>query len=287
MTGYGMAEKKDKNYNLIVEIKSLNSKYFDISPKIDDAVNIFENEIIQLIKNKCERGKIYLNIEIVKTYNKSGQVKLNDKKFNYYMSQVDLLKNKVQTKQEISLVHMMKIPGIFIESDLFNKESSKKILISTVNEAIKDLLNHRMKEGLNIENDLIGKVKVLLKKINKIEKLSKPNIRLEAKKYNKKIDKIFNNIELDKDRVYQEIAILIEKKEIDEEIIRLKSHVDLLVSLINNKSNTGKKIGFILQEIHREINTIGSKTDKLKISHLVVELKGIIEKIKEQVHNIL
>ena len=287
MTGYGRAEKKDKNFILTVEIRSLNSKYFDVIPRIDDNLNNYENDIIKLIKTKCERGKFFLNIDIVKIYNKTNTVKLDNNKVKYFMTQVDLLKKKIKTNQEISLSHMMKIPGMFKEDNLFNKSDDKKVVINTVNKALSDLLIHRRKEGSEIENDIVIKIKQISTIVSQIEKISKSNIKLETKNYNKKLNKIFNDIELDKDRVFQEVAFLIEKKDIDEEIIRLKSHIKLLLSLIKNKFNTGKKINFILQEIHREVNTIGSKTDKLKVSHLVVELKAIIEKIKEQIQNIL
>ena len=287
MTGYGRAEKKDKNFILTVEIRSLNSKYFDVIPRIDDNLNNYENDIIKLIKTKCERGKFFLNIDIVKIYNKTNTVKLDNNKVKYFMTQVDLLKKKIKTNQEISLSHMMKIPGMFKEDNLFNKSDDKKVVINTVNKALSDLLIHRRKEGSEIENDIVIKIKQISTIVSQIEKISKSNIKLETKNYNKKLNKIFNDIELDKDRVFQEVAFLIEKKDIDEEIIRLKSHIKLLLSLIKNKFNTGKKINFILQEIHREVNTIGSKTDKLKVSHLVVELKAIIEKIKEQIQNML
>ena len=287
MTGYGRAIKKDKNFTLTVEIRSLNSKYFDIISRVDDSVIMYENEIIKFIKNKCERGKFFLNINISNNYAEKNKIKLNKEKFNYYMTQVNLLKKRMKTEQEISLSHMMKLPDIFEEINLINKNNKKQLLTKTVNVALIDLLKHRLKEGENIKKDIILKVNYINEKINKIIKLSKPNLNLNVKNYNKKINKIFNNIELDKERVYQEIAILIERKNIDEEIVRIKSHVKLLLSSVKSRENTGKKMNFILQEMSREINTIGSKTDQLKISHLVVDLKDVIDKIKEQVQNIL
>jgi len=287
MTGYGRAIKKDKNFTLTVEIRSLNSKYFDIISRVDDSIIMYENEIIKLIKNKCERGKFFLNINISNNYTEKNKIKLNKEKFNYYMNQINLLKKKMKTEQEISLSHMMKLPDVFEEISLINKNNKKQLLTKTVNVALMDLLKHRLKEGENIKKDIILKVNEINEKINKIIKLSKPNLNLNVKNYNKKINKIFNNIELDKERVYQEIAILIERKNIDEEIVRIKSHIKLFLSSIKSRENTGKKINFILQEMSREVNTIGSKTDKLKISHLVVDLKDVIGKIKEQVQNIL
>ena len=287
MTGYGRAIKKDKNFTLTVEIRSLNSKYFDIISRVDDSVIMYENEIIKFIKNKCERGKFFLNINISNNYAEKNKIKLNKEKFNYYMTQVNLLKKKMETDQEISLSHMMKLPDVFEEISLINKNNKKQLLTKTVNVALMDLLKHRLKEGENIKKDIILKVNEINEKINKIIKLSKPNLNLNVKNYNKKINKIFNNIELDKERVYQEIAILIERKNIDEEIVRIKSHIKLFLSSIKSRENTGKKINFILQEMSREVNTIGSKTDVIDISHMVVDMKDELEKIREQVQNIV
>ena len=287
MTGFGRAEDRYKNYHLQVEIKSLNSKYFDLISKYDDSISAFENEITQLVKSKCERGKIFLNIKVVKLFEDKNKVKIDNNKVKHYMNKVNTLKKIVKTNQDVSLTHILNLPGIFIESNFFDRKSNKSKLFKSINNALSDLLKHRKKEGSNIEKDLIKKVTYINKKINLIDKKTKSNITFDLKNYNKRINKIVGNIDIDKDRVFQEIAIMIEKKAIDEEIIRIKSHLELLLSLIKNKYNTGKKINFILQEIHREINTIGSKSDNVKISHTVVELKSIIEKIKEQIQNIL
>jgi len=287
MTGFGRAEEQHKNHHLQVEIKSLNSKYFDLISKYDESISAFENEITQLIKDKCERGKIFLNIKFVKLYEGENKVEIDKNKVNHYMNKVNTLKKILKTNQDVSLTHILNLPGIFKEKNFFEKKSNKKKLFKSINNALNDLLKHRRKEGSNIEKDLIKKVADIKKKVTFIDKMAKNNINLDIKSYNKRINKIVGEIDIDKDRVYQEIAIIMEKKVIDEEIIRIKSHLELLLSLIKNKYNTGKKINFILQEIHREINTIGSKSDNIKISHTVVELKTIIEKIKEQIQNIL
>ena len=287
MTGFGRAEEQHENYHLQVEIKSLNSKYFDLISKYDESISAFENEITQLVKYKCERGKIFVNIKIVKLYKGESKVEIDKDKVKHYISKVNTVKKILKTNQDVSLTHILNLPGIFIEKNFFDKKSNKNKLFKSINNALSDLLKHRRKEGSNIEKDLIKKVSHIKKKVTFIDKMAKNNINFDIKSYNKRINKIVGKINIDKDRVYQEIAVMIEKKVIDEEIVRIKSHLELLLSLIKNKYNTGKKINFILQEIHREINTIGSKSDNIKISHTVVELKTIIEKIKEQIQNIL
>ena len=163
MTGYGRAIKKDKNFTLTVEIRSLNSKYFDIVSRVDDSIVMYENEVVKLIKDKCERGKFFLNINISNNYTEKNKIKLNKEKFNYYMSQINLLKKKMKTDQEISLSHMLKLSDIFKETSLINNNNNK-LLTKTINVALIDLLKHRLKEGGNIEKDIILKVNYINEK---------------------------------------------------------------------------------------------------------------------------
>ena len=181
------------------------------------------------------------------------------------------------------------VPGIYFQVFVRNKSSnSKKLPISTVKEALKDLNNFRLAEGKNIKNDIDKKIRKVESILVKVKKKSKKNNSVEVKKLIKKINNIVKNINnLDKDRLYQEVALSIEKKDINEEIVRLNSHIQIFKNCLKNKENSGKKMNFILQEMVREINTIGSKADKIDINHSVVSLKNYIEQIKEQVQNIL
>jgi len=288
MTGYGKSENSNKEYTFSVELKSLNSRYFDLIIKIDDFISIYEKDIIELIRNKCERGKVFIKIIVFKNF-KSNQnaLKLNYDKFGLYMNQVKQLQNAMKTEENISLTHLMKVPDIFEFKSNIIDVKNKNIILKTVKKALDELLDCRKKEGEYIQKDFIFKLKDIEKKVILISKLSKSNIFDEIKKYKKKIRKHFLDINLDNDRLYQEIAILIEKKDIDEEIVRIKSHINLFFKAINDRKNSGKKINFILQEFNREVNTISSKSNNLKINYLIIEIKNILEKIREQVQNIL
>jgi len=288
MTGYGKSESSNKEYTFSVELKSLNSRYFDLIIKIDDFISIYEKDIIELIRNKCERGKVFIKIIVSKNF-KSNQnaLKLNYDKFGLYMNQVKQLQNAMKTEENISLTHLMRVPDIFEFKSNIIDVKNKNIILKTVKKALDELLDCRKKEGEYIQKDFIFKLKDIEKKVILISKLSKSNISDEIKKYKKKIRKHFLDINLDNDRLYQEIAILIEKKDIDEEIVRIKSHINLFFKAINDRKNSGKKINFILQEFNREVNTISSKSNNLKINYLIIEIKNILEKIREQVQNIL
>ena len=280
MTGYG---KSNASSIYMVEIKSLNSRYIDVVSRIHESLNFYENEIISLIKNKCKRGKIYINITLNDKDEKIVNNNLNEVKLLNYIKKANRIKEVSGLNDEINLDYLLKLQDIF---DV-NIKVNKKDLINSVSEAIDDLLKYRLKEGKIIEKNILKILKNVDRDLKKIIRLSKTNIQKELRTLTKNVEKIISDCSLDKGRLYQEVAILLEKKDINEEISRLKGHMSLLNKYISDKNDSGKKINFLLQEINRELNTVGSKIEILKVRHAVVNLKNNIEKIREQIQNIL
>ena len=286
MTGFGKSEKKNENFTFNVEAKSLNNRFIEVVTKMPYYFNKFDKDIIELTKKKCIRGKIILNINIIN--NKNDNLILNKDKLNSYLSLSEQIKKVSKIESNLQLSDIISIPDIFDDKKNIQSDKNKRLLISTVKEALDDLNSFRISEGENILKDLNKKIIQIESVIKKIKKISITNTKKEFQFLTKKIKNISKSINnLDKDRLYQEIAISIEKKDINEEIIRLTSHIDLLKKSLKSKDHTGKKINFILQEMLREINTIGSKTDKIMVSHSVVSVKSKLEQIREQVQNIL
>ncbi len=286
MTGFGKSEKKNENFTFNVEVKSLNNRFIEVVTKMPYYVNKFDKDIIELAKKKCIRGKIILNINIVN--NKSDNLILNKDKLKSYLSLSEQIKKISKIESNLQLSDIIGVPDIFDDKKIIQSDKNKRLLISTVKEALNDLNSFRISEGKNILKDLNKKITQIESIIKKIKKSSISSTKKEFQVLTKKIKNISKSINnLDKDRLYQEIAISIEKKDINEEIIRLTSHIDLLKKSLKSKDHSGKKINFILQEMLREINTIGSKTDKIMVSHAVVSVKSKLEQIKEQVQNIL
>jgi len=286
MTGFGKSERKNENFTFNVEVKSLNNRFIEVVTKMPYYINKFDKEIIDLVKKKCIRGKIILNINVA--HNKDDVMTLNKEKLKSFISLSDEIKKISNINNDLLISDIINIPDIFDDKKIINSSKNKNLLLSAVKEALDDLSSFRLSEGKNMLKDLNKKIQQIEKTIIKIKKISLTNANKEFQILTKKIKKISKSINnLDKDRLYQEIAINIEKKDINEEIIRLDSHVGLLKKSLNNKEHTGKKINFILQEMLREINTIGSKTDKIVVSHSVVTIKNKLEQIKEQVQNIL
>ena len=286
MTGFGKSEKKNENFTFNVEVKSLNNRFIEVVTKMPYYINKFDKEIIDLVKKKCIRGKIILNINVAN--NNDDGMTLNKEKLKSFLSLSNQIKKISNINNDLLISDIINIPEIFDDKKIINSSKNKNLLLSAVKDALDDLNNFRISEGKNMLKDLNKKIQQIEKTIKKIKKLSLTNANKEFQILTKKVKKISKSINnLDKDRLYQEIAINIEKKDINEEIIRLDSHVGLLKKSLNNKEHAGKKINFILQEMLREINTMGSKTDKIVVSHSVVTIKNKLEQIKEQVQNIL
>ena len=288
MTGYGKADKKNKNYFINVEIKSVNNRFFDPIIKIHSSIKEFEPSIINLLKKECERGKIFLNITVGRNTNKS-HFKLNKDLLKSYLQILEDIDKETSSNETISSIELMRLPDLLENVDVYDKNPSiKKIIFDKIKLAIKDLNNFRKEEGSNLLNEINKQVKKIESIFKRIEKKSIKNTQKELANYKKKIKNYMPNFsKLDNERLYQEIGIIIEKKDINEEIVRFKSHLNLFYLYLRSKKNEGKKKNFLLQEMNREINTIGSKSDDTKVKHYVVDIKNNLEKLREQVQNIL
>jgi len=288
MTGYGSAENKNKNYTFNVDIKSVNNRFIDVSIRSNSLNLPYEDEIIAFVKKKCIRGRINININAIE-HDENSTLSLNASKLTVYMNILNKIRNKTGINDEISLNNVLGFSDLISKKEISDFHSkSKTIIIRTVKDAVNDLNLFKTKEGKNLADDIKNIYNKVNKMIGKIDSLSKKFTKKEVSHYKQKIKSIVpKQIKLDNDRIYQEIAIIMEKKDINEEIVRLKSHLKLFHSYLGSKNKVGKRMNFILQEMTREINTIGSKTDNVRISHIVIDVKDNLEKIKEQVQNIL
>ena len=287
MTGYGKCEKQTDNVCLSLELRTLNSRFIDFSHRLPKVLLPFEDDALKLIKNKCIRGRIILSVKIDYIGNEKNNFVINHEKLENYMELIEEIKNTTSITSPVSLSEILNFPDI-INNDINNDDSKLKIIfLDSLNEAIDENDKSRILEGKNIKEDLIDRINGMGQIISNIESYLKNNHIEYFDKYKLKINELLNDIELDENRAYQEIAIIMEKKDITEEIVRFNSHVNLFEKFMNSNENEGKKLNFLLQEMGREVNTMGSKTDVIEISHMVVQLKDEIEKIREQVQNII
>ena len=281
MTGYGKSKVQLESGNLTIEIKSLNSKNIDLNTRITNSVKPKELLIRKYLSDKLKRGKVEFLLYMDSTNNKKGSL-LNTTLINTY---IDQLRGIVDGSSVELLKIAVKMPDAIISEKIEENKSDWPIIFNEIESAIEAIITYRKDEGIVLEKDFImriNKIKDLLSLIDKIDPKRINNIR---SKINTEIEKL--NIDHDNNRLEQELIYYIEKIDITEEQVRLKNHLDyFLLSLENNTSN-GKKLAFIGQEIGREINTIGSKANNSEMQKIVIQMKDELEKIKEQLLNVL
>ena len=280
MTGFGREEKLINNKKIVIEIRTLNSKGLDINLKVHDSFSFIGEYLRKSVKEKLIKGKVDIILDIEDT-NEDIQIPFNKSKIKLYLR--ELRKDfKIDESQIISNL----ISGNnYVNSNItFNKSEEKKIKI-LLDKVIQNQLKYRKIEGKAIGDDLKKSVSKINSYINKIVSIESSRIKEKKKKFKSYFNEL--NEKFDKSRLEQEMIYYIEKLDINEEIIRLKHHLKFFSSEMKNKEIKGKKLSFISQEIGREINTIGSKANNFEIQSLVVNMKEELEKIKENILNIL
>jgi len=286
MTGYGVGRVKAEEGECLVEIKSLNNKYCDINIKNNFQSLEIEQKIEKLIKDRVSRGKVNILVK-VENYGLTGEkIILNEDIVDSYYKNLKALKEKYKLKDEIGIDSMLKFKDIFT---IVKEEESVKIwplVEKATNLALDSLLKMREREGKVLVADIRKRVKKIQKLIDKIEKYSKSSPLDYKDKFLSKIKNLTDGLNVDEGRIELEAAIFTEKTDITEEIIRLKSHLIQFDDLLNSEESVGRKMDFLTQEINREVNTIGSKTNDIEVTSLVVLVKSELEKIREQTRNI-
>ena len=280
MTGFGREEKLINNKKIVIEIRTVNSKGLDINLKVHDSFSFIGEYLRKSIKEKLIKGKVDVIIDI-EDANEDLQIPFNKSKIKSYLKEL----RKDFKIDESQIISNLLSGNNYVNSNLtFTKSEEKKIKI-LLDKVIQKQLKYRKIEGKAIGNDLSKSISKINSYITKT--ISVESNRVEDKK--KKFKSYFNelNEKFDKSRLEQEMIYYIEKWDINEEIIRLKHHLKFFSSEMKNKEIKGKKLSFICQEIGREINTIGSKANNFEIQSLVVNMKEELEKIKENILNIL
>ena len=281
MTGYASESFVINTTKFLVEIKSVNSKHLDLTIRIPQFLKSFENNIRKKLTDKLHRGKIEINVSTEGKLNKEN-VSINKEIVKKYIKEL----KKIDDSQEVSyLKTAMGLPNAYESKSVELNNKQSKSLLNKIYSLINKVDTFRKKEGLETERDIKNKVSKIKNSLNKIKKIEKERISKKRKKLISELNKI--KLEIDSNRFEQEMIYYIEKFDINEEIIRLQSHLILFNESIKSKNPIGKKLGFICQEIGREINTMGSKANDAVIQKHVIEMKENLEKIKENILNIL
>ena len=288
MTGYGKGEYENELYRFTVEIKSVNHRYNDISVKMPRHISYLEDSVKKAIKEKISRGKVdvYINLEYV---NESAiDVKVDIPLALSYKNALEELRAELNIEDSIRLNNILGMNEVVkTERKNIDENLVADCLMKSLAKAIEYITEMRGKEGEELKKDMLIKLDNIESFLEVIEERS-PSVAVEYRdKLRDRIDELLDNsISIDEERLSSEVVIFADKSSIDEEIVRLKSHIKQFISILEEDDSVGRKLDFLIQEFNREINTIGSKANDIIISKNVVELKAELEKIREQVQNI-
>ena len=286
LTGFGKSEVTIGHLHVNIEIRSLNSKFLDINLKIPTVFKEIDSSLRTIIKNDLTRGKVELSIHYEKI-NSSSRITINKEQLKNYYSQLKEISTELNNQNDKDFMgYALKLPEVIQHQKETVDKQSNETLINAVKEACEDLNSFREKEGESLQKELLNYVNSILGNLTKIDPFEKERLPKVKQKLFRSVEELNLKSQIDEKRLEQELIYYAEKLDLTEEKIRLKEHCSYFLETLKEK-NSGKKLGFITQEMGREINTLGSKANHLSIQKIVVEMKDELEKIKEQVLNIL
>ena len=286
MTGYGRANLSKDLREYQIEIKSVNHRYLDVSVKMPRQISYLEETIKREVAAKVKRGKIDVFVTFENNSLEGKEIKINTELAEEYINELKKLAEKENILADIQVTDISKYPDVLNIQNNQDDETIKKEVLETVKIATDSLVQMRQIEGQKIAEDLLLRLDKIQLKVNKISKLSTGLIEEYVVKLEERIKQILKDQEIDPSRLAQEVVIYADKCSIQEEVTRLNSHISQFKMLLNSNEAIGKKLDFIIQEMNRETNTIGSKANNLEITNDVIDLKTEIENIREQVQNI-
>lgn len=287
MTGYGRAKLEKEEREYIIEIKSVNHKYSDITIKLPRNISYLEEKIRKTILSKVSRGKIDVFVSYTNYGIEGKKVVLNKRLAELYINQLRELAEETNIEKEIKVTDISRLPDVL---NVSAEEENSQIIWNELSECLENALNNflemRKQEGAKIKIDLETRIKKIEEFVDKIKQYSTLLVEEYVVKLKERIKEILSTDIVDEARLAQEVVIYSDRYSIEEEITRLKSHIFQFNDLLTKDEPVGKKIDFLIQEMNRETNTIGSKSNKLEITNLVIEIKTELEDIREQIQNI-
>ncbi|MEZ7901938.1 MAG: hypothetical protein ACI8RY_000352 [Urechidicola sp.] len=287
MTGYGKATGTYKDKKITIEVKSLNSKYFDLNLRLPSFYRENELTLNKMLSKLIVRGKVDFSI-YVELPPKSNSTKINHEVVTTYFNDLKSLSDSLGVKDDSKLMEMaMKMPEVYSQEREELDEDEWKAVELMIQEAIVNFEDFRKREGQILHNEFSGYITRIAELMQEVEQYEGERIETVKARLKSNLEEKLDNPQIDNNRFEQELIYFIEKYDVTEEKVRLKGHLDYFLEVIKSEQSEGKKLGFISQEIGREVNTLGSKANHQEIQKIVVEMKDLLEKIKEQVLNTL
>lgn len=287
MTGFGRGENSIDGLEITVEIKSVNHRYFEFNCRTPRSCNFLEDKLKSFCQDKISRGKVEMYVSVDFVGGSGTTVEINREFADSYVAALKTLAKQYHIKNDIS------VSTVAANNDVFNfkraavdEEKLSAAVLTVADSAVDAFIKMRQNEGERLKTDLENRVGVILEKVAFIEQRSPQTVKNYRERIEQKIKELLDSAQVDEQRIITETAIFADKVAVDEETVRLRSHIQQLCDLLKSDVAVGRKLDFIVQEMNRETNTIGSKAQDVEILKQVVDIKSEIEKIREQVQNI-
>lgn len=286
MTGFGRGTYLNENREYSIEIKSVNHKYCDISIKMPRAISYLEENIKKQIQSAISRGKVDIFINFNNSSEIGRNIKINTEIANLYIKELKELAANTNIIDNVNVMEITKLPDVLSIKNEEDEDIIWNELTIPLKEALDNFISMRTIEGEKIKSDLENRINNISKKVEEISHLSTGLVEDYVVKLRERIKELIDIEKVDENRLAQEVVIYADKCSVQEEITRLNSHISQFKTLINSNQACGKKIDFLLQEMNRETNTIGSKANNLELTNFVIDIKTELEDIREQIQNI-
>ena len=287
MTGYGRAVETVNGREFTVEVRSVNNRYLDCTVKLPRSLSFGEDAVKQAVKNTVSRGKVDVFVSVRSEGGTEGKVTLNSSLAAGYAEAMRRMKAELQLSGDISLELIARMPEVFtVEKPEVDEEQLLKDLLFVADKAFTGYDAMRSREGQALENDLRSRGHTILSLVSQVEAGSAQTVADYRARLENKLREVLASTTIDESRILTEAAIFADKVAVDEETVRLRSHLEQMDAMLTAGGSVGRKLDFLLQEMNREANTIGSKCSDVRLARLVVEIKAELEKIREQTQNI-
>ena len=287
MTGYGRAVETVNGREFTVELRSVNNRYLDCNVKLPRSLTFAEESVKQAVKASISRGKVDVFISVHSETAADVKITLNTAMVEGYVAAMKQMVNDYGVKDDISVSTLARMSDVFtVEKPEVDEEQLRSDLLSVVNAALINYDAMRTAEGKALENDLRSRGNTILELVSQVEAGNSQTVIDYRARLENKLKEVLANTSIDESRILTEAAIFADKVAVDEETVRLRSHLDQMNQMLTNSGAIGRKLDFLLQEMNRETNTIGSKCSDVKLARIVVDIKAELEKIREQTQNI-
>ena len=287
MTGYGKGVAENEDARVTIEMKSVNHRYLDLNIKLPKKLNFLESQIRNKISERIFRGKVDLYITLNEHADASCKVSVNEVIAKEYLDSISAMASKLGVDNDIKASNLVRLPDVIELEEIDSDEDNlKELVFEALDSCIKQFVESRIAEGTRLEKDLVSKMDEMLVLVDKLEARSPAIIEEYKTRLTTKIHELLEDNNIDESRIAQEVTIYADKVCIDEEMVRLKSHVTETRAVFNLDKEVGRKLDFLAQELNREANTILSKSTDVEIADIGITLKTLIEKVREQIQNI-